>query len=29
LLDADPAKDPTAFARVRATIRGGRVIWAP
>jgi imidazolonepropionase-like amidohydrolase len=28
LLDADPAQDPTAFARVRATIRGGRVIWA-
>jgi imidazolonepropionase-like amidohydrolase len=27
LLDADPAQDPTAFARVRATIRGGRVIW--
>jgi len=28
LLDSDPAKDPTAFARVRNTIRGGRVIWA-
>jgi imidazolonepropionase-like amidohydrolase len=28
LLDSDPAKDPTAFARVRDTIRGGRVIWA-
>ena len=28
VLDADPARDPTAFARVRATIRGGRVIWA-
>jgi len=28
VLDADPAKDPTAFARVRDTIRGGRVIWA-
>lgn len=27
LLDADPAQDPTAFARVRDTIRGGRVIW--
>jgi imidazolonepropionase-like amidohydrolase len=27
LLDADPAKDPTAFARVRDTIRGGRIIW--
>jgi imidazolonepropionase-like amidohydrolase len=27
MLDADPAMDPTAFARVRATIRGGRVIW--
>jgi imidazolonepropionase-like amidohydrolase len=27
LLDADPAQDPTAFARVRATIRGGRIIW--
>jgi imidazolonepropionase-like amidohydrolase len=27
LLDADPAQDPAAFARVRATIRGGRVIW--
>jgi imidazolonepropionase-like amidohydrolase len=27
LLDGDPADDPTAFARVRATIRGGRVIW--
>jgi imidazolonepropionase-like amidohydrolase len=28
LLDGDPAQDPTAFARVRETIRGGRVIWA-
>jgi imidazolonepropionase-like amidohydrolase len=28
LLDGDPALDPAAFARVRATIRGGRVIWA-
>jgi len=27
LLDGDPAKDPTAFARVRDTIRGGAVIW--
>jgi imidazolonepropionase-like amidohydrolase len=27
ILDGDPAKDPTAFARVRDTIRGGRVIW--
>ena len=27
LLDADPAQDPAAFARVRDTIRGGRVIW--
>ena len=27
LLDADPAQDPTAFARVRETIRAGRVIW--
>ncbi len=27
VLDDDPAQDPTAFARVRATIRGGRVIW--
>jgi imidazolonepropionase-like amidohydrolase len=27
LLDGDPAKDPTAFARVRDTIRAGRVIW--
>jgi imidazolonepropionase-like amidohydrolase len=27
LLDADPAQDPTAFARVREVIRGGRVIW--
>ena len=26
VLDADPAKDPTAYAQVRATIRGGRVI---
>jgi imidazolonepropionase-like amidohydrolase len=28
LLDADPAQDPTAFARVRATIRSGRVLWS-
>ena len=27
LLNADPAKDPTAFAQVRETIRAGRVIW--
>lgn len=27
LLDSDPAHDPTAFARVRDTIRAGRVIW--
>ena len=27
VLNADPAKDPTAFARVRDTIRAGRVIW--
>ncbi|HYJ36433.1 MAG TPA: amidohydrolase family protein, partial [Rhizomicrobium sp.] len=27
LLDGDPAQDPTAFARVRDTIRAGRVIW--
>jgi imidazolonepropionase-like amidohydrolase len=27
LLNADPAQDPTAFARVRDTIHGGRVIW--
>jgi len=27
LLKDDPAQDPTAFARVRDTIRGGRVIW--
>ena len=27
LLNADPARDPTAFARVRDTIRAGRVIW--
>jgi len=27
LLDGDPARDPTAFARVRDTIRSGRVIW--
>ena len=27
LLDGDPAKDPTAFARVHDTIRAGRVIW--
>jgi imidazolonepropionase-like amidohydrolase len=27
ILSADPAKDVTAFAKVRDTIRGGRVIW--
>jgi imidazolonepropionase-like amidohydrolase len=27
LLDGDPVKDVTAFAAVRATVRGGRVIW--
>lgn len=27
LLNADPAQDPAAFARVRDTIRAGRVIW--
>jgi len=27
ILDADPAADPTAFARVNATIRGGTLIW--
>jgi imidazolonepropionase-like amidohydrolase len=27
LLYSDPAHDPTAFARVRDTIRAGRVIW--
>lgn len=27
LLDGDPATDPTAFARVRDTIRNGMVIW--
>lgn len=27
LLNGDPAQDPTAFARVRDTIRAGRVIW--
>lgn len=27
LLSADPASDPAAFARVRDTIRGGKVIW--
>jgi len=27
LLNADPARDSTAFARVRDTIRAGRVIW--
>jgi len=27
LLNGDPASDPTAFARVRDTIRAGRVIW--
>lgn len=27
LLNADPAKDPTALAQVRDTIRAGRVIW--
>lgn len=26
-MDADPANDVTAFARVRLTIRGGRTIW--
>jgi imidazolonepropionase-like amidohydrolase len=28
LLKSDPAEDPTAFARVRATIRAGRLIWS-
>jgi len=27
ILDADPARDVTAFARVRATVRSGRVIY--
>jgi len=27
VLDGDPSKDPTAFARVRDTIRAGRIIW--
>ena len=27
LLNADPAKDPTAFAQVRDTIRAGQIIW--
>lgn len=27
LLNGDPAQDPTAFARVRDTIRAGRVVW--
>jgi imidazolonepropionase-like amidohydrolase len=27
VLDADPANDITAFARVRLTIRGGRTIY--
>lgn len=27
LLDGDPTQDPTAFARVRDTIRGGQIIW--
>jgi imidazolonepropionase-like amidohydrolase len=27
VLDGDPDQDPTAFARVRATIRGGRVLY--
>ncbi len=27
LLNGDPAKDPTAFAHVRDTIRAGKVIW--
>jgi imidazolonepropionase-like amidohydrolase len=27
LLESDPAQDPTAFARVRDTIREGRIIW--
>jgi len=29
LLNADPAKNPAAFAQVRDTIRGGQVIWGP
>jgi imidazolonepropionase-like amidohydrolase len=29
LLEADPATDPSAFSRVRYTIRSGRVIYAP
>jgi imidazolonepropionase-like amidohydrolase len=28
VLDGDPLADPTAYARVRATVRAGRVIWA-
>jgi imidazolonepropionase-like amidohydrolase len=28
VLDGDPAVDVTAFARIRDTIRAGRVIWA-
>lgn len=28
VLDGDPLRDVSAFARVRATIRGGRVIWS-
>ena len=27
LLDGDPAKDPAAFARVRDTVKAGKVIW--
>jgi imidazolonepropionase-like amidohydrolase len=27
LLDADPAQDPTAFSRVRTTIRAGSILW--
>jgi imidazolonepropionase-like amidohydrolase len=28
VLDADPSKDITAFARVRLTVRAGRTIYA-
>jgi imidazolonepropionase-like amidohydrolase len=28
LLEADPATDPSAFSRVRYTIRNGRVVYA-
>lgn len=28
LLEEDPASDPSAFARVRATIRNGNVLWS-